>query len=150
VPLSLNIVTAERTVLQRDDVQRLVVPTSEGQITVLPSHAALMSSLGYGEMLAIVPGDIIALAVLGGFIQVVRDQVTVLADAAERAEEINEERAEAARERAQRRLAGQHSGPEQLDLLRARLALQRSLVRIRVRSRVRGTRATGVPSMRER
>jgi F-type H+-transporting ATPase subunit epsilon len=148
VPLSLNIVTAERTVLQRDDVQRLVVPTSEGQITVLPHHAALMSSLGYGEMLAMVPGDTIALAVFGGFIQVVHDQVTVLADVAERAEEINEERAEAARQRAQQRLAGQHSGPEALNVLRARLALERSLVRIRVRRRARP--ATGVPSMAER
>ena len=147
--LSLKVVTAERTVLQRDDVQRLIVPTSEGQITVLPHHAALMSSLGYGEMLAVVPGETIALSVLGGFIQVVQDQVTVLADAAERAEEINEERAEAARQRAQQRLAGQHSGPEALNVLRARLALERSLVRIRVRRRTHGG-ATGVPSMRER
>lgn len=149
MPLSLKVVTAERTVLQRDDVQRLIVPTSEGQITVLPHHAALMSSLGYGEMLAVVPGETIALSVLGGFIQVVQDQVTVLADAAERAEEINEERAEAARQRAQQRLAGQHSGPEALNVLRARLALERSLVRIRVRRRTHGG-ATGVPSMRER
>jgi F-type H+-transporting ATPase subunit epsilon len=148
VPLSLSVVTAERTVLQRDDVQRLIVPTSEGQITVLPSHAALMSSLGYGEMLAVVPGETIAMAVFGGFIQVLRDRVTVLADAAERAEEINEERAEAARQRAQQRIAGQHTGPEALDLVRARLALERSLVRIRVRRRARG--ATGVPSMAER
>jgi F-type H+-transporting ATPase subunit epsilon len=148
VPLSLSVVTAERTVLQRDDVQRLIVPTTEGQITVLPSHAALMSSLGYGEMLAVVPGETIAMAVFGGFIQVLRDRVTVLADAAERAEEINEERAEAARQRAQQRLAGQHSGPEQLNVLRARLALERSLVRLRVRRRARG--ATGVPSMAER
>jgi F-type H+-transporting ATPase subunit epsilon len=150
VPLTLNIVTAERTVIQRDDVQRLIVPAADGQITILPSHTALMSSLGYGEMLAIVPGETIALAIFGGFIQVYRDQVTVLADAAERAEEINEERAEAARERAQQRLAGQHTGPEAIDILRARLSLERSLVRIRVRGRVRATRGTGVPSMSER
>ena len=149
MPLSLNLVTAERTVLQRDDVQRLIVPTSEGQITVLPHHAALMSSLGIGEMLAVVPGETVVMAVHGGFIQVVQDQVTVLADAAEHADEIDEERAEAARQRAQQRLAGQHSGPEALDLLRARLALERSLVRIRVRRRAHGG-ATGVPSMRER
>ena len=121
MPLSLSVVTAERTIVQRDDVLRLVVPTTEGQITVLPSHAALMSSLGMGEMLAYVPGDTLSMAVFGGFIQVVADQVTVLADAAERAEDINEERAEAARERAARRLAGQHVGPEALNLVRARL-----------------------------
>ena len=45
MPLRLSIVTAERAVLDRDDMQRLIVPTSEGQITVLPSHAALMASL---------------------------------------------------------------------------------------------------------
>ena len=55
MPLSLTIVTAERTVIQRDDVQRLIVPASDGQITILPSHTALMSSLGYGEMLAVCP-----------------------------------------------------------------------------------------------
>jgi F-type H+-transporting ATPase subunit epsilon len=148
MPLSLSVVTAERTVLQRDDVQRLVVPTTEGQITVLPSHAALMSSIGMGEMLAYCAnGDLVAMAVFGGFIQVVHDGVSVLADAAERAEDINEERAEAARERAQRRLAGQHAGPEALNVLRARLALERSLVRLRVRRR---RSPTGAPAMRER
>ncbi len=145
MPLSLSVVTAERTIVQRDDVLRLVVPTTEGQITVLPSHAALMSSLGMGEMLAYVPGDTLSMAVFGGFIQVVADQVTVLADAAERAEDINEERAEAARERAARRLAGQHVGPEALNLVRARLSMERALVRLRVRRR---RSPTGVPSMR--
>jgi F-type H+-transporting ATPase subunit epsilon len=145
VPLSLSVVTAERTVLQRDDVQRLIVPTTEGQITILPSHAALMSSLGYGEMLAVCPGDTVAMAVFGGFLQVVHDQVTVLADAAERAEDINEERAEAARQRAQQRIAGQTAEGGPVDLARARLALERSSVRIPVRRRARP--GTGVPSM---
>jgi F-type H+-transporting ATPase subunit epsilon len=147
VPLSLTVVTAERTVLQRDDVQRLIVPTIDGQITVLPSHAALMASLGMGELTAICPGETVGMAVLGGFIQVARDRVTVLADAAERADEINEERADAARERAQRRLAGPHAGAEALNVLRARLAAERALVRLKVRRRYHGT---GAPSLRER
>jgi F-type H+-transporting ATPase subunit epsilon len=146
VPLSLNIVTAERTIVERDDVLRLIVPAAEGQITILPSHAPLMTSLGYGEMLAVVPGgDTIAVAIFGGFLQVVHDQVTVLADAAERAEDINEERAEAARQRAQQRIAGQLTDGFPVDLARARLALERSSVRIRVRRRARP--GTGVPSM---
>ena len=145
MPLSLSVVTAERTIVQRDDVLRLVVPTTEGQITVLPSHAALMSSLGMGELLAYVPGDTLPMAVFGGFIQVVADQVTILADAAERAEDISEERAEAARERAARRLAGQHAGPEALNLIRTRLSMERALIRLRVRRR---RSPTGVPSMR--
>jgi F-type H+-transporting ATPase subunit epsilon len=147
VPLSLNVVTAERSIVQRDDALRLIVPTTEGQITVLPSHAALMSAIGYGELTVVCPGETISLAVFGGFLQVARDTVTVLATVAERAEDIDEERAEAARVRAQQRLAGQHAGPEALDVLRARLALERSLVRLRVRRR---RPATGVPSMRER
>ena len=147
MPLSLSIVTADRTVLERDDVQRLVVPTTEGQITILPSHAALMASLTIGEMIAYVPDGPIPLAIHGGFIQVVRDQVSVLADAAERAEEIDEARAEAARERARGRIEGRvpiEAGA--LDLLRAQLALQRALIRLRVHGRRRSP--TGAPSMR--
>ncbi|MSQ41558.1 MAG: ATP synthase F1 subunit epsilon [Dehalococcoidia bacterium] len=146
MPLALSVVTQERTVLERRDVLRLIVPTTEGQITVLPSHAPLMASLAIGELVVVVPGQQIPLAIHGGFIQVARDEVTVLADAAEHVEEIDEQRAEAARERAQRRLAGPRAGPEAVDLLRAQLALQRALVRLRVRRRRGG--ATGVPSAR--
>src|SRR5688572_16301944 len=147
MPLSLSVVTAERTILQWDGVNRLIVPTTEGQITILPHHAALMASLGYGELVAIGTNELVGMAVFGGFIQVAHDQVTVLADAAERAEDINEERAEAARQRAEQRLAGQHVGPEAVDILRARLALQRALIRVRVR---RTRRGTGAPAMTER
>jgi F-type H+-transporting ATPase subunit epsilon len=146
MPLKLIIVTAERSVLERDDVQRLVVPTTEGQITILPSHAALMTSLALGEMIAYTPGGIEPLAVHGGFLQVVNDEVTVLADAAETAEAIDEARAEAARQRAEGRLAGRIPPDEgALDVLRARAALQRSLLRLNVRRRRSGV---GVPSSR--
>ena len=143
MPLTLSVVTQERTVIERDDVQRLIVPTTEGQITVLPSHAPLMASLAIGEMVAIMPGEEIALAVHGGFMQVANDLVTVLADAAEHADEIDEERADAARERAEQRLAGPQAGPEVADLLRAQLSLQRALIRLRVRRR---RSPAGVPS----
>lgn len=148
MPLTLSIVTADRTVLERDDVLRLVVPTTEGQITILPSHAPLMASLSIGEMIAYLPDGLVAVAIHGGFIQVVRDEVSVLADAAEHFDEIDEARAEAARERAQGRIGGRtpaESGA--VDILRAQLSLQRSLIRLRVRRR---RSATGVPSMRER
>ena len=143
MPLTLSIVTQERTVLERDDVLRLIVPTTEGQITVLPSHAPLMASLAIGEMVVIAPGEEVALAVHGGFLQVARDMVTVLADVAEHADEIDEARADAARQRAEERLAGPHAAPEAVDLLRAQLSLQRSLLRLRVRRR---RSPTGVPS----
>ncbi len=144
-PLRLSIVTAEQPVLDRDDVQRVIVPTTEGQITVLPSHAALMASLDVGELVAIGSDGEEDIVVHGGFIQVLRDEVTVLADAAERVDEIDEERAEAARQRARDRLEGQVAPDEIVDLARARLALLRAETRIRVRRRRRGT---GAPAPR--
>ena len=144
-PLRLSIVTAEQPVLDRDDVQRVIVPTTEGQITVLPSHAALMASLEIGELVAIGSDGEEDIVVHGGFIQVLRDEVTVLADAAERVDEIDEERAESARERARERLEGAVAADEIVDLARARLALLRAETRIRVRRRRRGTGAPPAP-----
>lgn len=147
MPLKLSIVTADRTVLERDDVTRLVVPGSDGQLTLLPSHAALMVSLGLGEMLAYTPEGVEPIAVHGGFLQIANDEVSVLADAAEHADDISEERADSARQRAEERIAGrsQAVGEGQFDLLRAQLSIQRAMLRLRVRRRKHGT---GVPSAR--
>jgi F-type H+-transporting ATPase subunit epsilon len=147
MPLKLTIVTAQRTVLEQDGVTKIVVPAAEGQITILPSHAALMSSLAIGEMVIHGTG-VEHLAIHGGFIQVANDEVSVLADAAERTDDIDVERAEAARTRAQSRLQGRDATlAGGLDVLRAQLSLQRSLTRLRVaRRRVGG--ATGAPSAR--
>jgi F-type H+-transporting ATPase subunit epsilon len=137
MPLHVTVVTAERTILDRADVLRVIVPTTEGQITLLPSHAPLMASLAAGELDVVAPDGLEAIAVHGGFIQIVKDTVTVLADAAEAATDIDEARAEAARDRAMRRLAGERITVDegQVDILRARIALERALVRIRVRRR---------------
>ena len=148
MPLRLTIVTAQRTVLEQDGVTKIVVPAAEGQITILPSHAALMSSLAIGEMLVSGNGPQEPIAIHGGFIQVAHDEVSVLADAAERADQIDVTRAEAARGRAQARLEGRDVHlVGALDVLRAQLALQRSLARLRV-ARRRAGGATGVPSAR--
>ncbi len=149
MPLHLTVVTAERTVLDRADVTRVIVPTTEGQITLLPSHAPLMASVAIGELIAYTPAGAEVMAVHGGFVQIVADTVTILADAAEHADDIDEERVEAARQRAQRRLAGEHVSADegQLDVLRARLSMERALTRLKVRRRRRGT---GAPSMAER
>jgi F-type H+-transporting ATPase subunit epsilon len=143
VPLRLAVVTAEREVSTRAEVQRLIVPTIDGQITVLPGHAALMASLDVGEMIAVTDGRQEPMVVHGGFIQVLRDEVTVLADAAEHVDEIDEARAEAARDRAVERIEGRVTLEEALDIARARSSLIRAQVRIRVRRKHRGT---GVPS----
>lgn len=147
MPLKLSIVTADRTVLERDDVTRLVVPGQEGQLTLLPSHAALMVGLGIGEMLAHTPEGIEPIAIHGGFLQIANDEVSVLADAAEHADDINEERADEARHRAEERMAGrlEDVGEGQVDLLRAQMSIQRSLLRIKVRRRKHGA---GAPTVR--
>ncbi len=146
MPLSLSIVTAQRLVLERNDVTKLVVPAAEGQITILPKHAALLSALGIGEMLVHTADRVEPIVIHGGFIQVLDDEVSVLADAAEHVEDIDLDRAEAARDRAQRRLAGQDAEVPRsgLDVMRAQLALSRSLARINVVRR----RRTGAPSAR--
>ena len=145
MPLKLSIVTAERSVLERDDVTKIVVPTTEGQITVLPSHAALMTSLDIGEIIVHTPEAVISIAAHGGFFQITSDEVTVLADAAEPVDDIDEERAQAAVERAQARLEGRDVELTEgaLDLLRAQLALRRALMRLNVKRR---RASTGVPS----
>ena len=150
MPLQLTVVTAERTVLSRSDVTRVIIPTTEGQITVLPSHAPLMASLAIGELIAVTPAGSEAMAVHGGFVQVVHNIVTILADAAEHADDIDEARVEAARERAQRRLAGERilTDETQVDMLRARVAVERAQVRLKVRRRRRVV--TGTPSLSER
>ena len=142
MPLKLSVVTAERTVLEREDEQRLIVPTTEGQITLLPSHAALMASLDIGEMIAVVDGRQDPIVVHGGFIQVLRDEVSVLADAAEHVDEIDETRAEAARQRAQERIEGRVTTDLAIDIGRARRSLLRAQARIRARRR----HGRGVPA----
>ncbi len=146
MPLSLSIVTAQRLILERNDVTKLVVPAAEGQITILPKHAALLSALGIGEMLVYTADRVEPIVIHGGFVQVLDDEVSVLADAAEHVEDIDVERAEAARDRAQRRLAGQDAEVPRsgMDVLRAQLALSRAMARINVVRR----RRTGVPSAR--
>ena len=147
MPLSVTIVTAERTALRRDDVTKLVVPTTEGQITVLPGHAALMASLAIGELLVYAGSEVTPFVVHGGFIQVAHDEVSFLADAAETIDEIDEARADAARERAEQRVAGGASpGEGSVDMLRAQLSLRRALIRLHVKRRA--GRGAGVPSAR--
>lgn len=146
MPLKLSIVTADRTVLERDDVTRLVVPGADGQITLLPSHAALMTSLALGEMIAYTADGMEPMAIHGGFLQIANDEVSVLADAAEHADDISEDRADEARGRAQQRLTDREPvGEGQFDLMRAQLSMQRALLRLRVRRRKHGS---GAPTIR--
>ena len=127
----LEIVTAERVVFS-EDVDVVIVPGIEGQLGVLPHHAPLMTTLEPGELLVRRGGEDFYLAITGGFVEVRPDRIIILADAAERAEEIDVARAEEAKRRAEERL--KERAPE-VDLLRAEAALRRSLARLDVVAR---------------
>ena len=124
----LDIVTAERVVYS-EDVDVVVAPGVDGQLGILPHHTPLMTTLQAGELRARTGGEEFFLAISGGFLEVRPDRVIVLADSAERAEEIDIARAEEAKRRAEERLSRPIPG---VDMARAEAALRRSLIRIRV------------------
>ncbi len=140
MPLKLDIVTVERLVYSQD-ADMVIAPGIEGEMGILPRHAPLLTALTYGELRVRRGDDEYSFAISGGFMEVQPDRVTVLADTAERAEEIDLERAEAARRRAEERL--EVTG-EQVDFAKAEAALRRSLIRIKVAEarRRRGGRRT--------
>lgn len=131
--LRLEIVTAERTVFA-DDVSEVVAWGVEGQLGILPHHAPLMTMLQPGDLLIKKDDEEHYLAISGGFLEVRPDKVIILADACERAEEIDVERAEAARRRAEEILK---TRPPETDTAVAEAALRRSLARIKVAERRR-------------
>ena len=125
--LTLEIVTSDRS-LVREEVDEVELPGSEGYFGVLPGHTPLLSMLKVGELWYRVGQEKRYLAIAGGFVEVLPDRVTVLADIGERAEDIDVARAEAAKRRAEERLAN----PVDVNLERARFSLAKALVRIQV------------------
>jgi F-type H+-transporting ATPase subunit epsilon len=136
-PIRLDVVTAER------QVYILIAPGIEGQLGILPHHVPLMTTLAAGEMLARKGENEIVWAISGGFLEVQSERIIVLADAAERDDEIDLQRAEKARQRAEARLKERTSS---VDTLQAEAALQRSLARLKVGQRQR--RRRDLPSSR--
>jgi F-type H+-transporting ATPase subunit epsilon len=137
----LSIVTAEREVFA-DDVDEVVAPGVEGQLGILPHHSPLMTTLLPGELLVKKGSEEFYMAISGGFIEVRPDRIIVLADTAERVEEIDVARAEEAKRRAEARLAEPAEG---VDMARAEAALRRSLIRLQVVEK-RRRRRPGVPT----
>lgn len=129
----LDIVSAERHV-SSDQVDLLVAPGVEGEMAILPSHSPLLTVLNPGEIRVVKDGEDSFIAVSGGFMEVMPEKVTILADTAERLEEIDIERAEAALKAAQERIA---SAPADMDLHRALASVRRSQARIKVARRRR-------------
>jgi F-type H+-transporting ATPase subunit epsilon len=140
MPLKVEIVTAERLVYSEESVDRLIVPGVEGELGVLTLHAPLLTMIQPGVMRIVKDGDEVEMAITGGFIEVRDNRVTILADAAERTEEIDEARAEEARGRAQRLLEERAA---EVDLARAEASLRRALVRLKAAERRRRRRGSG-------
>ena len=129
--LELQIVTPERLVLA-EPVDEVVLPGSEGYLGVLPGHAPLLTALGVGEVEYRVAGKKHFLAVAGGFAEVLRDRVIVLAETAERPEEIDLERAKEARQRAEAILRG---NPAEVEFEQAQQSFRKALIRLQVHER---------------
>ena len=125
--ITLEIATPTRLAVA-ETVDEIVIPGSQGYFGVLPGHAAFLTTLGIGELMYRTGRDEHYLAVANGFAEVRNDKVIVLADTAERPEEIDRARAERSRERAERRLAGRVE--EEVDYNRALAALARALARL--------------------
>jgi F-type H+-transporting ATPase subunit epsilon len=132
--LKIDIVTAERVVYSAE-VDEVIAPGVEGQLGILPHHAPLMTILQAGELVVKKGGEEEIMAISGGFLEVRPDRVIVLADQAERAEEIDAARAEEAKKRAEARLKEKRTAGA--DEAMAEAALRRALVRLSVAERVK-------------
>ena len=137
--IDLQIVTPDRLVV-RERVDEVEIPGAEGYFGVLPGHTPLLAALAVGELWYRKGTEKTYLAIAYGFAEVLPDSVTILAQLAEKAEEIDAARAESARARAAERLAGPASD---IDYERARIALAKSLSRLQVSSRISISPRTG-------
>jgi F-type H+-transporting ATPase subunit epsilon len=143
--LELQIVTPERLLL-KEQVDEVEIPGSEGYFGVLPGHTPLLASLTVGELWYRKGQEKTYLSIGFGFAEVLPDRVTILARLAERADEIDVERADSARKRAEDRLAQQQSA---IDYERARTALLKSMTRLQVSARIGvGPRTGGMKRLR--
>ncbi|MBA3416052.1 MAG: F0F1 ATP synthase subunit epsilon [Chloroflexia bacterium] len=139
--LSVEIVTGERIVFSEDDVDMVVAPGADGTLGILPHHAPLITTLAAGELRIKKGGAEQSIVVFGGFMEVTPDKVVVLADSAERAEEIDVASAEAARGRAETSIANRQ---ETADLAAATSSLRQANLRLKIGRRRGGSRP---PSM---
>src|SRR5919198_815067 len=143
--IELQIVTPDR-LLVREQVDEVEVPGSEGYFGVLPGHTPLLAALAVGELWYRKGPDKFYLSIAFGFAEVLPDRVTILARLAEKADEIDVERAETARKRAEDRLGQQQSA---IDYERARIALMKSMTRLQVSARIGiGPRTGGMKRLR--
>jgi F-type H+-transporting ATPase subunit epsilon len=128
MPMHLEIITAERVVLS-EEVDQVNAPTRDGRVGILPRHEPLMTILEPGELTIITNGERTPFAISGGFMEVLSSRVTILADTVERADEIDEERAQRARALAEERMKGAATDG---DMALAEAKMRKELARLRV------------------
>ena len=133
--LKLKIVTPERLILE-EMVDQVSLPTTEGEITVLPDHIPLITGLSYGDIVAVTNGEHIPMAVVGGFVEIKKNEdditlVAVLADFAEHVSELSDEKIEEAKVRAEE-LQRQMENEEIVDFEHFQAELERSLTRVKI------------------
>ena len=131
--LTLELVTPDRSIV-RESVDEMQIAGAEGYLGVLPGHTPLLTSLQLGELWFRQGGETSYVSVAFGFAEVLPDRVTILAQIAERAEDIDIERAQEAERRARDRLA---KSATDIDFERARISLMKSLIRLQVASKTR-------------
>ena len=124
----------------REAVNEAQIPVLGGYVGVLPGHTPLLAEMGIGELSYHVGNRVVSCTAMGGFVEVLADRVIVLADSAERAEEINVARAEAARDRAQKRLATPND--PNVDWKRVEESLARAQARLQVAAKAGASSVT--------
>ena len=131
--LTFELVTPDRAIV-REQVDEVQIPGTQGYLGVLPGHTPLLTTLQVGELWFLQGGEKYFVSIAFGFAEVLPDRVTILAQIAERAEEVDVSRAEQAQHRALERLSKAETDG---DYARARIALMKSLIRLQVASKVR-------------
>jgi F-type H+-transporting ATPase subunit epsilon len=141
--LEVEIVTGERVVYQESDVDMVIAPGADGMLGILPKHAPLISTLAQGELRVKKGGREQSIVVFGGFIEVTPDKVVVLADSAERIEELDVARAEEARKRAEDAIKNRG---EAVEMEEALAALRRANLRLNIGRKQRRSGSQSVVS----
>lgn len=140
--IQLKIATPERIIFQ-EEADQITLPTQEGEITILPNHRALITNLSPGIIELRVDSESLELAVSGGFLEIHDNQLTVLADTAERAEEIDIERAEQAKQRAEERKQQVRRGYDEEQYASVISRIEKNLVRLKLGKRYQKRSRTG-------
>jgi F-type H+-transporting ATPase subunit epsilon len=134
MPIHVELVTQERKVFEEKEADMIVVPAVEGEMGVLPGHAPVLTTMGYGELVIRKEGAEERFAIYGGVVDVRPDKVVVLADLADSSFDLNVEKAQEARERAEKMM--EEGVPEEQNR-EATLALRRAELQLKVARKVR-------------